>query len=202
MGKIVIQLYLRRPLEDLPELVVPEGYGLRTHTHDDLQAWTKIMSDNGSFGPWPVDRSLPLFGTRSPVVFEGSFFVTHAGEPVATAQLHHQTRRPHAPAAELGWVAVSPAHQGRGLGYVVCLAVLRYAASVGYPEIFLRTEDERLPAIRTYLKLGFEPWMIEPSAPERWRLIHQRLAEYRPGDSDRREPPTGDARGIVRRLPG
>jgi mycothiol synthase len=148
-------------------------------TRGDLQAWTNLLAENAGFGPWPIERSLPLFGPDSPVVFDGSYFLTRDGEPVATAQLHHQSRRPYAPTAELGWVAVSPRFQGRGLGYVVCLAVLRYAAKADYPAIFLRTEDHRLPAIRTYLKLGFEPWMVDPTATERWRVIEGQLAEFR-----------------------
>jgi mycothiol synthase len=79
--------------------------------------------------------------------------------------------------AELGWVAARPGDQGLGLGYVVCLAVLRYARARAYPEVFLRTDDPRLPAIATYFKLGFTPWMFDPTAPERWEQIQARLQE-------------------------
>ena len=42
--------------------------------------------------------------------------------------------------------------------------------------IFLGTEDFRLPAIYTYLKLGFEPWNYDPRTAERWQGILERIA--------------------------
>lgn len=177
----MIQLYMRRDLRSLPDLDVPAGYALRPHQRTDLEAWTRLLDENGGFGPWPLERSAPLFAPTSPVVFAGSYFLLADGVPIATAQLHRQTNRPDAPSAELGWVAVHPEHQGRGLAYVVCLAVMRYAAAAGYPDMFLRTEDHRRPAIRTYLKLGFEPWMVDPTAPERWSTIRRQL------DNDQRD---------------
>ena len=67
-----------------------------------------------------------------------------------------------------GWVAVSPRERGRRLGYLVCLTVLHYAASSGHQELFLRTDDDRLRAIRTYVKLGFQPWLRDGAAASRW----------------------------------
>lgn len=166
---------IRRDLRNLPDLQVPEGYGLRNITPDDLEVWTALLHENHGFGDWPIERSLPLFDADSNVVFGGSYFVTKDGEPVAAALLHHQTKRHYAPLAELGWVAASPRYQGRGLGYLVCLAVLHAAAAMGDPAIALRTEDFRLPAINTYLKLGFAPWNYDPRTAERWEGILKRL---------------------------
>ena len=177
MSEPIPQLHMLRALDHLPDLVVPNGYELRTLSPDDVHTWATVMNENGEFGAWPIERAAPLFGSDTPVVFAGSFFVTRNGVPVGTAQLQHQTKRPYAPLAELGWVGVSPGHRGHGLGSVVCLAVLRYAASIGHTSIFLRTEDHRLPAIHMYLMLGFEPWMYEPTAPRRWQSIRQRIAD-------------------------
>jgi hypothetical protein len=32
-----------------------------------------------------------------------------------------------------------------------------------------------LPAIRTYLKLGFEPWITDASHPECWKIVQEKL---------------------------
>jgi mycothiol synthase len=161
---------MRHNLGNLPELIVPAGYELRTLTPDDWQAWTTLMVENAELGEWTLGRSAPMFGCGAPLVFEGSYFATCQGHPVATAQLQLHLESTYAPEPELGWVAASPNHRGHGLGYAVCLAVLRHAAA-GFSSIFLRTDDHRLPAIRTYFKLGFEPWLIDETAPERWRKI-------------------------------
>ncbi|MGH2460648.1 MAG: GNAT family N-acetyltransferase [Chloroflexota bacterium] len=170
------QLHMRRALVALPELTVPEGYAVRTLGPDDAAVWADLLAENGELGEWSLDRALPYFAADRRMVLEASFFVTHDGEPVATAQLHLHLDDAYAPLPELGWVAARPGQQGHGLGYVVCLAVLRAAAALGHPEFFLRTDDFRLPAIHTYLKLGLQPWLYDPSAAERWRAIDQKLS--------------------------
>ena len=174
-SKSATQLHMARTLDGLPQLVIPDGYELRTLTAGDGAAWTALLDRNGELDPWTLERSAPYFAPGSTMVLDGSFFVTRAGEPVATAQLHLHPDDSYAPTPELGWVAASPEHQGHGLGYVACLAVLHQAAAAGHDRIFLMTDDNRLPAIVTYLRLGFEPWMVDPTAPDRWQAIQRIL---------------------------
>jgi mycothiol synthase len=172
------QLAMRRQLANLPDLMVPPGYALRPHAPNDLSSWTQLMSENQGWGEWPLGRSTPWYGSDSPVIFSSSYFITRDGEPVATAHLSRATVEPIGPPVELGWVATAPRYQGRGLARTVCLAVLHAAAAAGYSEISLRTEDYRVPAIHVYLTLGFEPWLYEPTAAERWRAIRAQIAAY------------------------
>lgn len=165
------QLHMRRRLDALPELSLPAGYALRTFGPDDAAAWADLLAANAELGEWNLERAARYFAPESRMVLAGSFFVTHAGQPVATAQLHVHLDDAYAPTPELGWVAARSEHRGRGLGRAVCLAVLRFAAAAGHDEIFLRTDDHRGPAIRTYLRLGFEPWLFDSSASERWARI-------------------------------
>jgi len=46
----------------------------------------------------------------------------------------------------------------------------RYA-SAGYRHVYLKTDDWRLPAIKTYLKLGFLPFLFSPDMEGRWREV-------------------------------
>jgi mycothiol synthase len=163
------QLHMRRALVDLPEPRVPDGYLLRRLAPADLPAWVDLMVRNGELGAWSVERATPLFADQMDL--QASFVVERAGVAVATAQLNPHGLDTYAPTPELGWVAADPGHRGRGLGRAVCLAVLRAAAAAGHREIFLRTDDHRLPAIRVYLALGFEPWLRDPTAAARWRAI-------------------------------
>jgi mycothiol synthase len=165
------QLHMRRHLRKLPALEVPAGYALRTFAPDDADRWRRLLARTGDLGEWTLARAERFFAPDSPMPLEGAFFLTWQGEPVATAQLHQHAEGPYAPTPELGWVAVDREHRGQGLGRVVCLAVLHHAAQGGHPGVFLRTDDHRIAAIRTYLSLGFEPWMYDQSAPERWRAL-------------------------------
>jgi mycothiol synthase len=169
------QLHMRHDLRGLPPLVVPSGYSLRSHREDDLAAWTSIMVRNAELGDWTEERAAPYFAVSRPTVLDGSYFVTFHDIPVATAQLVLHREDNYAPIPELGWVAAAPEHRGKGIGFAVCLAVLRYAAALGHQSLFLRTDDHRLPAIRSYLRLGFQPWMYESTAPDRWAQILARL---------------------------
>lgn len=165
------QLHMRRELAGLPELVLPAGVELRPMGPADAEAWVELMNANGELGEWSAERAAPIFeGGKAEL--GRSFVACQGGRLLATAQLNPHVDDRHAPTPELGWVAAAPEARGRGLGRLVCLAVMRAAAGAGHAAIFLRTDDHRQPAIRTYLGLGFEPWLtIEPSTAERWRAV-------------------------------
>lgn len=173
------QLQMKRVLSMLPEVVVPAGYRLRHFTPDDGEAWAGLLSENGELGAWDAARSAPYFTDDSHMALEGAFLITKGSQPVATAQLHLTPAGRFAPLPEMGWVAVSPRHQGHGLAAVVCLAVMHHAASTGHQEIFLKTDDHRLPAIWTYLKLGFSPWLTDVSHAARWDTVCAALDRHR-----------------------
>jgi mycothiol synthase len=178
-GPPLPQLQMKRSLADLPPIDVPPGYALRHFRSGDAPAWAALMARNGELGPWDIVRAEPYFAAEGRMPVEGAFFITAGDTPIATAQLHLKPEGPYAPIPELGWVAVDPAHQGHGLGAVASLAVMHYAVSLGHGEIFLLTDDWRLAAIRTYLKLGFEPWLTHASHPDRWRKVHDSLDVWR-----------------------
>lgn len=172
---MTVQLHMRRELNQppgLPELAVPDGCELRSLKPGDLEIWTSLLAGNGELGEWDLERSRVLFAPGSPMPLGGAFLASVGGRPAATAQLHlHTDGDPYAPMPELGWVAALPEYRGHHLGRLVCLAVLRHAAEMGHERIFLKTDDHRLPAIRTYLRLGFEPWMYDATAPDRWAAV-------------------------------
>src|SRR5688572_8746844 len=151
------QLHMRRHLNDLPPVQIPVDYALRNLTENDVDAWRRLLARTGDLGEWTYERGARYFEPDGRMPLEGAVFLTQSGEPVATAQLHLRPDEPYAGLAELGWVAVDREHRGQGLAKVVCLAVM-HAAARDHQEIFLRADDHRLAAIRTYLSLGFEPW--------------------------------------------
>src|ERR687895_670294 len=97
----------------------------------------------------------------------GIFFATLDDRPVGTASTYlHLKDQGVDP--ELGWVVVDPRHRARGLGLLVCQAVLDVVRVLDHDHAYLLTDDFRLPAIKTYLRLGFEPVLVDPSHPARW----------------------------------
>ena len=72
-------------------------------------------------------------------------------------------------------MAADPDHKGKGLGYIVCAAVVKRFLDVGYSEIFLKTDDFRLPAVKTYLKMGFVPHYTADDHKQRWENVKRQL---------------------------
>lgn len=56
---------------------------------------------------------------------------------------------------ELGKMAVTPSHRGRGLGERLGRAVIDYARSAGAAKVYLETNSKLANAIRLYERLGF-----------------------------------------------
>ena len=158
------------------------GYGLRSYCPGDEDAWLAILS-TGEFGEWDRTRlELILNSGRAPLPLAGIFFATVDDRPVGTA-CTFLYRREAEEISELGWVAVLPPHQGHGLGLAVCRAVLGFARGLGHRYSFLLTEDFRLGAIKTYLRLGFQPEMVDASHPERWAALWRALRGDEWGDA-------------------
>jgi mycothiol synthase len=160
---------------DLSDVTLPPGYGLRTFRPGDEDAWL-VLLQSADFGAWDrVRLDLMLRHPHVSVPHDGIIFATVDDRPVGTASTYlHPVEDRVDP--ELGWVVVAPEHRGRGLGLLVCQAVLESMVLLGYDHAYLLTDDHRLPAIKTYLRLGFGPALVDPSHPARWAAIHGQLA--------------------------
>ncbi len=168
-------------LDALPPVALPSGYSLCTLLERDEADWIEALNATGQLGEWNGDKARKELEGERHVIKEGLFIITFADRPAATACTVDPVR--DAVRLELGWVSVSPEHQAKGLGYQVCLAVMHYTYKLGYSEIYLGTDDWRLPAIKIYLNLGFEPEIIHESQPARWKAVYETLGVARDNDS-------------------
>jgi mycothiol synthase len=150
-----------------PAVWLPPGYALRTYRRGDEPRFYEVMELAG----WPGWNDEKLRPWVSRVLPEGWFMAIDekSSEIVATAMALHSEVCPSG--GELGWLAGDPAHAGKGLGMAVSAAVTARFIHAGYRHIHLYTEDWRLPALKTYLKLGYIPLLHTPEMPERWRAV-------------------------------
>ena len=181
------QLRMVRPdLNDLPELQLPEGYELRTYQEGDDVHWANVI--NNSFGGKRTaeDARKAIMGQD---VFDpdGLYFATYQGTPVGTACAWKGSPDE----TEVGYVhmvGVDSKHEGHKLGKWVSLCVLLYFRERGFKCAKLDTDDFRLPAVKTYINLGFLPIYVDTDQPERWRQVFKNLGV----------PSIPDPSGIVR----
>lgn len=167
------QLVMRRPdLAGLPPLAIPDGLELRRATGADAEDLAGLL--RAAFAvEW--DAAGVHAQLLSAADVRATFLLREAGAVVATASA---ALRPleHPDAGYVHWVAADPRRSGRGLGRLVSLAVMHEFIRLGQSAAVLTTDDHRLPAIRTYLGLGFQPCDRHPSHAERWRRILAGLA--------------------------
>ena len=140
----------------------PAGYSTRQYESHDRDAYLDLFHL-----AFEVDDPLPdILGSR---LDAGFFVVEHqaTGALVASCVAQEKPRPRYPEGGELGWLVTDPAHSGRGLGSLVASAVTNRLVEKAYWQVYLLTDDFRLPAISIYLKLGWQPNLFEEGMEDR-----------------------------------
>ena len=168
----LVMWYMDR--QDHRQEKLPAGYTLRPFQEGDQAAWSALLNRNNQLGRWDGERiEGELAGSLQR---SGQFFVENGGRLVACAGVYDRQRNEE-PCWEIGWIANDPSEVGKGLGRQVAVAAVRYALALPERPIYLLTDDHRLPALKTYFKIGFVPDLEHPTYVERWQLIFSQLGE-------------------------
>lgn len=168
-------IYLVNDSVPLPDPMPAAGFRLRNTDKNELAAYSDLRVSAG-FNAWQEqdydDLAVRLVDGRN-----GHFVMEElaTGKLVAAADAEVLNIELIAGMGTLGWVMSSPDHRGKRLGYSVCAAVMQHLAKHGFRTFQLSTDDFRVPAIKTYLNLGWQPWLYEPDMEERWRALAQIL---------------------------
>ena len=171
----------------IPACALPEGFAKVSLRAGDESAYLKLRESAG-FDGWTRDNVTELMKSAIP---DGVLLIVHGetGDFAATAAAQFDLSLPFPGNGVLGWVAAAPTYRGVGLGQIVCAAVMEKLLDNGYKTLSLLTDDWRLPAIKTYLKLGWIPCLHEPDMPGRWRSVcaelkidYDKLDKFTPGE--------------------
>lgn len=105
------------------------------------------------------------------------------GAPVATAgSLTDPNDRLFPLGGQLGWVATVPEHRKQGLATWLCGLATERLLMEGFENIFLRTGDDLLPALRVYLQLGYVPCLYAQDQRARWEVLSHLIPECQDQD--------------------
>lgn len=157
---------LRDDLCELPYIALPAGYLIRTFRKGEQQAWERIIQQ--SFGS-ETSFAETMMADRC-YLPQRVHFVCCGGQAVGTASAWVVPGW-GARYGFLHYVGVTPRHQGKGLGFQVSLAALRSMRAENKTAAVLTTDDFRLAAIGTYLRLGFRPLLVHENQRDRWRAV-------------------------------
>jgi len=168
---------VRPDLDHLPKHATPGPYSIRPYRPGDEQAWRQIHLEADLYNTFPDSMFLEQFGADEALIRENQFYLCDAaGCPVGTATAWH-CRKDGRPRDDglVHWVAILPAHQGKGLSKPLLSAVCHRLRERGFERAYLETSSARLAALALYLSFGFVPDVHEPSHQAVWAQVMERL---------------------------
>jgi mycothiol synthase len=167
------QLFMRLPeLSDLPPAApLRPGYTVRAAAPADHRQLAEVLSE--AYGDtWDAARVGEEFSPGNGV--EATYVVVSPAGVAATAAARRLPDR-YPEAGYLHYVGARPSERGRRLGEAVTRRVLVHFADSGLSQAVLETDDFRLPAVRTYLRLGFVPEPRAAGDVVRWSKVLRNL---------------------------
>jgi mycothiol synthase len=168
------QLFMRQPeISELPAAPPLEpGAVLRAAELADHEQLASLLSE--AFGDsWDAERVAAEFSPGNGV--DATYVVATPAGVIATAAARRLPDR-YPDAGYVHYVGARSSDRGKRLGEVVTRRVLAHFATEGLHQAVLETDDFRLPAIWTYLRLGFVPEPREPGDLVRWSAVLGNLA--------------------------
>jgi mycothiol synthase len=159
----------RENLNNLPDIRLPGGYSLTCFRSGYEKYWDVITaaSFNRKVGETTFEKIMQNDPALKP---ERVLFIKYGNEFVATASAWFKPIY-GIDTGSIHQVGVLPGHRGKHLGYWISLAALHRLSIEGFRKATLETDDYRIPAIKTYLKLGFVPMLVHENQRERWKGI-------------------------------
>ena len=183
------RLHMVLSTEPGPALALPPGYCLEPIRSGGEATWAEIWNDAAPERPVSPARFAEVFGHDWAVIAQRCIFLRDENERiVGTVAAWFDPAVNGEAAGRVHWLAVRRAAQGRGLAKALLSHALVYLAA-HHRVVRLRTQPDRLAAIRLYLTHGFVPEIVGPADFVHWRSIAQSLGRPLPGVPGHGAPP-------------
>ena len=165
------QLFMVHPGPcDVPVPALPPDWRLRAATDTDDAAMAALLTDAFE-ETWSVERVRRELLDEPTVV--RSWLVSGVDGLLGTASEKLHPKFPGV--GYVHWVGVAPRARGHALGQILTQACLDGFTERGLASAVLETEDFRLPALRTYLRLGFIPEPRDDKDRRVWSQVLRQL---------------------------
>lgn len=153
---------------------LPDGFHITFLHIEDVDKWCALCTPltgekwtNTQFQKNMIKS--PLFSLNYERIF--CIYETKTNRLVSTASACFN---PVDKTGNLHMVMTDNEYRGKGLGKTVCIEALNCFYSNNIEQVTLFTDDDRIPAIKMYLKLGFMPCLYYYDMYSRWmNITHQ-----------------------------
>lgn len=157
----------------MPEIDLADNFTIDTIKDTDLAPYNELRK-SVNFPEWDAEY---LQKFRNKVLDDAMFVVKEKNTgcfcAAATAETTDMPEYPQI--GVLGWVMTHPDFRGHHLGRSVSVQSMHRLYQQGYRVFSLLTDDFRIAAVKTYLKLGWQPWLYLPDMEGRWRALAEQL---------------------------
>ncbi|MBR2508337.1 MAG: hypothetical protein IKB71_01170 [Lentisphaeria bacterium] len=168
-----LKMIINAKTTPMPELEVAEGFSLRNVLDEELEQYNELRT-SVNFPAWDVET---LKNYRNKVLPGGMMVIVEnaTGRFAASAGAETTDMKEFAHIGVLGWVMTHPDMRGHHLGKSASVAAMHRLYKEGYRTFSLLTDDFRDAALKTYLNLGWKPWLYLDDMEGRWRAIAEKL---------------------------
>ena len=163
-------------LKDVPEFAIPAGFSLRWYKPGDESAWFGIQKQADRYNPITPEWFEGEFGfDREPLRQRQCYVLNDQGEATGTGTAWFDDDFEGARVGRIHWIAVVPEYQRRGLGKAIMTQLCQRLNEFGHTRSYLITSTGRIPAIKLYLRFGFQPLIRSVEDEAAWQEVEERL---------------------------
>lgn len=166
---------VRKDMEGLPEVALPEGYYMRGMTVADAGLWEEVWVDAEPYVKIEAGLFLKQFGEDEAAIPQRCFLLIGPdGSAQGTISAWHTGDFKGGEWGRIHWVAVKKASQGKGLARAMMGFAMKKMA-LWHERAYLDTSIGRVGAIKVYLDFGFVPDMEAKDAAAAWGAVKKSL---------------------------
>ena len=169
------QLVMRGSKEKTPECPDAPDWGeftCRTFdgSDEDIDKWLEIVAHGLTGEKLAPDFFRKCMYEHGELEYDKFFIVEADGDSAATLAVIPNYEKKE---GYIHMVACKEEYRGRGIGTRMNAEAVRALHRAGMETAYLTTDDFRIPAIRSYLRVGFYPDIIDEEHRARWDAIFE-----------------------------
>lgn len=166
---------VRPTLDNMPIFALPEPYCWRWYEPGDEAHWLAIHAAADQFNQLTEVKFWQDFGRETAVLSQRQLYLLDGNrKPVGTASAWFD----NAINGRVHWVAIHPAHQGKGLAKPLLSTICQRLRQIGHQTAHLGTSTGRIAALNLYLSFGFVPNIRREEERAVWQGVQPYL-KYR-----------------------